>query len=328
MQTNEEINSHCICSIFVITGKGTYPVPSGRYPIKCSHSNRCIVTRYYSDEFIFKKIGINIDTNDCTIFEVMHVDRQILDIDSEHDQNNLLEEGLFVINELSAWYKAQHPDSGIISRRIARPDIRLHAVGQDDKLLYFYKFPGIGSAQGIPAGRVIPDTVCYENSPYNKPISNITRSMITAVELLNGGFYKESFVSLFALVDHLVQEVTKAGLKRKGLKKKDINDLMRAIEKDNRLHHYLCNLIPLCGWNSMEDKNNIPYNNLIIQNRKRNEIMHENETLFRDEAIKGFEIMNDVIEWLAGNPFEYVIEYQRLPIEDMLYRKIIYQQNI
>jgi hypothetical protein len=129
---------------------------------------------------------------------------------------------------------------------------------------------------------------------------------MSSLDLINLGFYTESFINLFSLVDDLTQETIKAGLTSRGLAIKEQTQLLRAI-KEERLKLYLCNLSKLCGWNSLEEENDALFQRVLKVNTLRNNIMHGSRRLQRSETIEASNSLLSLIDWLRTNPFGFLI---------------------
>ncbi|MGH8010785.1 MAG: hypothetical protein ACREQ3_27675, partial [Candidatus Binatia bacterium] len=123
---------------------------------------------------------------------------------------------------------------------------------------------------------------------------------------LNLGFHTEAFITIFALVDDLAQEVIKAGMSKKRLGEVEQKDALRAI-KEERLKHFLTTLTKLCDWKSLQEENPDHFRDLMKANRLRNDIMHGSTKLNRKQATNHGQVLLDTIAWLSTNPFGYAI---------------------
>jgi hypothetical protein len=129
---------------------------------------------------------------------------------------------------------------------------------------------------------------------------------MASLDLVNLGFYTEAFVSAFALLDDLTQEVVKAGMAQKGLEAKDQKELLRAI-REERLKHYMTSLMRLCGWEGLDEAKPALFRKLQKANTLRNSIMHGDVWLSRLETITSINTLLETIDWLRSNSFSFVI---------------------
>jgi hypothetical protein len=150
-------------------------------------------------------------------------------------------------------------------------------------------------------------------NPASNPIGPVTRRLMGCVDLFNSGFYNEAFISAFALLDDLVQNVAEAGMTKMGLADTQKKEMLRAI-KEERLKHFTGSLFQLCGWQSLERANEELYKNLIgsknSTNSLRNKIMHGNSIIDRSTALTHIDNIMITLAWLSSNPFGYQFEPQ------------------
>jgi hypothetical protein len=157
----------------------------------------------------------------------------------------------------------------------------------------------------ILAGAVV------EPNPLKNPVAPVPRRLLAALDLINLGYYNEAFVSAFALLDDVVQNVLTAALKSKGISERDGEQMLRAIERQ-RLKHYTCTLMPLLGWTSLEQADPELFRLLVgaknSTNSVRNDIMHGDARLSRADAKKHIGVVLRSLDWLAKNPFGYAVD--------------------
>lgn len=158
--------------------------------------------------------------------------------------------------------------------------------------------------------------IVVENSQYNYPLSPHTRKLLNCIDILNKGFYEESLISAFSLVDATTQDTAKAGLKTLGLKEKQQENRIRAIKQD-RLEHFLCAMMKSCRWKSLKESEPVLFREFIgdvkrSTNTVRNKIAHKDRRINKEEAMRHLDVMFRVLRWLSQNPFGVQI---RLPPE-------------
>lgn len=115
-----------------------------------------------------------------------------------------------------------------------------------------------------------------------------------AVDLLNHGYFLESFIVAFSLLDDVVQQFIITKLPN--LEKSEAKQLLRRIESQ-RLETYLGTLsrlaIGISILDNKEDANNIKW-----INTKRNKVMHGGEEISLEEAQRGITIVFDTLAFL------------------------------
>lgn len=148
-------------------------------------------------------------------------------------------------------------------------------------------------------------------NPLETPLPWTCQRLYGCLDLFNSGFYNEAFISAFALLDDSIQNVVEAGLGKRGLNAGQQRSLMSAIERE-RLKHYTCTLMPLCGWESLEVANPPLCKKLVGKgesscNKKRNAIVHGDLRLSREEAREQLRTITEVLQWLDTNPFGFSV---------------------
>lgn len=269
---------------------------------------KCLVAHSYPSTITDSKRDFMVDVTDCTLFTVTHLGRGGVEIPPAMAQE-LLEQALQAISEVAIWCKAmdQLGDSSAFIRQVGRVDVKFFSIEASDSKLIAWRNPlfslnreGANFIAGFLSNMVV------QNGPSANPIPQITRRVMSSLDLINLGFYTESFVNLFSLMDDLTQEVLKAGLANKGLGNDEQKSLIRAIKED-RLRLYLNHLSKLCGWKSLEQELPALFKRLQTVNNLRNTIMHGSKRLERDEAIVSANTLIEAISWLRSNPFGYDI---------------------
>jgi hypothetical protein len=166
--------------------------------------------------------GIEVDTSDCTVFTVTHRDRGEIDLSIVSNVQEIFEQSLSAITEVSIWTKSNEV-VGLMSsfiRQIGTTDVKaFFAQGSDERLVGWMNpaFTFRRDAAAMIAGFL--SNMIVSNGPSTTPIPPISRRVLSSLDLINLGFNTESFVNLFSLVDDLTQEVIKTGMTQRGAKR-------------------------------------------------------------------------------------------------------------
>lgn len=269
----------------------------------------CLVAHSYPASITDSRRGVDVDVNDCTVFTVTHQGCGERDYSLATNADAMLEQALQAISEVTLWSKA-NDEVGRMSaflRQHGRLDVKYFFLEANPDLLLAWRNPLFSLDRGAAefVGAFLGNMV-MTNGPAANPLPSVVRRTMSALDLINLGFYTESFVSLFAQVDDLAQEVINAGMARKGLTEKECGSFLGSI-KEQRLRHYLGNVAKLCDWKSLAEADGELAKRLDKVNSTRNRIMHGSTRLGRDQAIDGCNTLLEVIGWLRTNPFGYVI---------------------
>ena len=289
---------------------GRVQIMPGILPVTFQNPDvECLVSHSFHNKMLNPDRGIEIDTSDCTLFRVVHRNQGSAELPSTAAMQEIFERSVAAIAEVVIWTKA-HEKVGKTSpfmRQIGTLDVKAFFVMCGDTQLVGWMNPAFTfgrDAAAMMAGFL--SNMIVSNGPSASPIPAISRRVMSSLDLINLGFYTESFVNLFSLVDDLSQEVIKSGLTRKNLSDTEQKALLRSI-KEERLKIYLCNLAKLCDWRSLEDADGDLYNRVMKVNTLRNNIMHGSRRLARSEAIDASNALLELIDWLRANPFGFLI---------------------
>jgi len=297
-----------VCSVAVL---GRVQLLSGIYPVEFKEPDiRCLVAHAFPKNITNPERGIEIDVTDCTVFTVTHVGQGGIDIGATKEIKKIFERSISAISEVTIWIKTKDKIGKMSSftRQIGTVDVKaFFAQGADERLVGWLNpaFTLHRDAAAMMSGFL--SNMIVSNGPAANPVPPITRRVMSSVDLISLGFYTESFVNLFSLLDDLTQEVIKSGMAQKGLSEEDQKSMLRAI-KEERLKIYLCNLAKLCGWKSLEEENKGFYKKLVKVNTIRNKIMHGSRRLSLEEVVGSSDVLLDLFDWLRQNPFGYQIE--------------------
>ena len=118
-----------------------------------------------------------------------------------------------------------------------------------------------------------------ENAELAKPhISNptlpVARRFTRCYELLEHGFYSESFIVSFSIMDDIVQEMLHNQLEKKGLTTKTDQELLTRGIKEGRLKIFLGPLLKIISGNNVSDLWPKSFEALEWLNSRRNKIAH------------------------------------------------------
>jgi hypothetical protein len=282
----------------------------GILPVRLeSPSVECLVAHAFPKEMLEPKRGIKIDSSDCTVFTVSHLDRGNLDLEKIDNVRLVFEQSLAAISEVAIWAKSKSVAGRASSfvRQIGTTDVKaFFAQGASDTMVGWFSPAFTFEREAAAAMAGFLSNMIVSNGPAANPVPPVTRRVMSSLDLINLGFHTESFINLFSLVDDLTQEVVKAGMTQRGLGSEEQKGLLRAI-KEERLRIYLCNLTKLCGWQSLEESQPELHDRILKVNTTRNRIMHGSRRLLQVETIEAVNVLLDFIDWLRLNPFGFVI---------------------
>jgi hypothetical protein len=289
---------------------GRVQLVTGILPVKLENPPvECLVAHAFPNKMVEPHRGIEVDTSDCTVFTVTHLNRGDIDLSVGTNVREIFEQSLSAISEVSIWTKSQDVVGKMSAffRQIGTTDVKAFFVEDSDGQMVGWVSPAFTFTRDDAASIAgILSNVIFSNGPASNPTPPISRRVLSSLDLINLGFYTESFINLFSLVDDLTQEVIKAGMTQRGLNDDEQNGLLRAI-KEERLKVYLCNLSKLCGWKSLDEENEEFFKLVVKVNSTRNRIMHGTRRLTRQETIEASNVLLQLINWLRSNPFGYQI---------------------
>jgi len=282
-------------------------VPGSKRAIVGESNAECIVSHRAAPRIIDEELDIEVDTSDCTIFTVSHLSVVYQDfLPSQENLLSALDDSLLAISEVLIWEKAHDVVRKIspYARQVGRVDVKYFFVEGDGRAMAMWRNPAYwasDSARGMLSGFL--SNMLVTNGPAENPLSADHKRLFAALDLLNLGFFTESFITLFSLADDLVQRVVSKGLEDRGLNDDEQRALLRAIA-ERRLHHYLTSVIKVCGWESYEESQPADFRALMKANTLRNEIMHGDKRIFRQDVYASMQAIYELFNWLGANPFD------------------------
>lgn len=248
----------------------------------------CIVAHKSAPKIVDDALGLEVDTSDCTIFVVTHLweDRESFSPTQEH-LLAVLDEALLAISEILTWEKAQDVVRRVspYARQVGRLDVKYFFVEGEGRSMAVWRNPAFWAsdeARAVMSGFL--DNLLVTNGPAENPLPSDLKRVLAAFDLLNLGFFTEAFITLFALADDLVQRVVRKGLEQRGLDENQQKDILQSIT-EMRLRRYLTSVMTLCGWESFDDANPDDFKTLMKANRLRNQIMHGDRRIDRQEVL-------------------------------------------
>lgn len=272
-------------------------------------SKECVVAHAFPESIDDPRRGIKIDVTDCTVYTVTHLACGDADLTQTAVLTDIFEQTLEAISEAITWAKV-NDQAGTVSRfvrQVGRLDVKCFFVTGPDDVVVAWLNPLYRSDRAALAAMAnMLHGARFVAQPATHPVPPIVRRLMGSVDLLNLGFHTEAFITLFALVDDLVQEVIKTGMSQKGLGEDEQEDVVFAI-KEARLKRFLTTLVKLCDWKSLQEEDPDLFRALMKANRLRNDIMHGSVRLSRKQATDHGQALLSTIAWLSTNPFGYAI---------------------
>jgi hypothetical protein len=311
--TAAELGNATVKTVMAVLGRSI--LPPGLYPTNgLDAGKRCVVEKHIQDKIVSEKQNITIDTSDCTIFRVHHVDETPVEPPTQASLDRLMEQSINAVSQLIIWSKCKDV-AGVVSpydKQVGRIDVKFFALEGNKVCRGAWANPrhsfapsALSMIMGFLGNMVVTP------NPITSPVTPIARRLMSCLDLFNSGFYTDAFVSAFSLLDDLVQTTLEAGLGKRGLDSNQQTELLRAI-KEQRLKHYTCTLAAICGWESLDKSNSDLYKRLIDRkgstNNVRNNIMHGDTALGREQARQHINNILEAIAWLRDNPFGYAID--------------------
>lgn len=296
-----------LISYTAVIGRASFLPVAQRVPTR-DPDGECLVRHRYVKEIKDEKRGLTVPVDDCTVFTVTHFGCNN-SLATPIEAESLLEQALQAISDVAIWTKTKESvgRASAFMRQVGRLDVKFFFVEKPCGELVCATNPLFEMNHDALSAmsQVLPNFV-MANGVASRPTHPIVRRVMSSLDLLNLGFYTEAFVTLFSLVDDLTQEVIRAGMTQKGVDAKVQEDMLRAI-KERRLEHFLTGVAVLCGWKSMKEAKPEEFKRLLKANTSRNDILHGSARLGRVDTISKIDALLDTIDWLAANPFGYVV---------------------
>jgi hypothetical protein len=143
------------------------------------------------------------------------------------------------------------------------------------------------------------------------PADPVVKRLMCAIDLFNLSFFSESFITLFALIDDLTQNVIRVGREKEGVSNTKADKLRKEAQQD-RFVFYLGDMSKKLGWTSLFEEDPELGAMFTEVNTLRNSVMHSSTRLRRDQAFSAIETLLLVLERLQTNPFGYILP--QLPV--------------
>jgi hypothetical protein len=179
-----------------------------------------LVAHAYAPKVVDEAHGVEFDVADCTVFTVTHLGRSAdFDVENAGHALEVLDDSLAGISEVVLWERARERvgKTSPFQRRVGRVDVKFFSIDGATASavmwanpLYFTDLAGMGMMAGFLVNMVMT------NGPAANPLPPDTKRMMSAIDLVNLGFFTEALVAAFALLDDLTQRVMTGGLANKG----------------------------------------------------------------------------------------------------------------
>ena len=124
----EELTAETVKTIIALVGK--IMLPPGLYPSIGLNDRRCVIEPIGTNKIESPKQRIAIDTADCAVFRVHHVDDKHEEPPTQEWLDHLLEQSLVAICEVVVWSKVSeviHVESPF-ERQVGRTDVKFFAL--------------------------------------------------------------------------------------------------------------------------------------------------------------------------------------------------------
>lgn len=269
------------------------------------------IRKYFQDKVTNTLRGVDLYTADSTVYEVQF-DELNFNFNNPKELNNRVINALQGISELTVWAKARDVVHNATQRmrQVGISDTKF-VWFEDERKIWRATWSNSNLSMDNEAYRVFTSFLGnfrVQNGPESSPVLGPLRRILGSMDLLNLGFYTEAFITSFALLDDLTQEVVQLAMVERGLSGDEIQKLTRDAIKDKRLEIYLSVVMKLCGWKSLQEDNNTLFQEFIVANRLRNDIMHGDGRMEYLKAEASMETVIAVMGWLRANPFGFSID--------------------
>lgn len=266
------------------------PIPEGQYNVKNS-----IIDVQYPLQMNFGRGPMQLPNGLSTVFCVTWPDIKGMDAanlqSKTHQRHLVIYKALDAINELLQAYKLV---------RMGHIDAcGIRTIGKYDTLFYYSLVDGAPTRDLNVGWKANLVSICttsphdpFDTTTLAKPHIGtatlpVARRFLRCYELLEHGFYTESFIIAFSILDDLVQTTLHHQLELKGLpEKSDRDSLLRGI-KESRLKLYLGPVLKIASGFSLKELWAESEESLDWMNRTRNNIAHAGYKANYDTAAVG-----------------------------------------
>jgi hypothetical protein len=170
----------------------------GIHPVTViSPPGRCLVAHAYPKDIVDDSRDLKVDVTDCTVYTVTHLNWTDEDLALRKVAERLLEQTLQAISEVTIWNKALDQVGSVtaFTRQVGRLDVKFFFTEHTDKMVAWKNplFWADRKAAALIAGFL--GNMVVTNGPASNRIAPPVRRVMAALDLINLGFYTESFVS-------------------------------------------------------------------------------------------------------------------------------------
>jgi len=286
---------------------GHHPVMMGIHPINIDSNE--ILLRTFNTECIKKDNSFEISTSECTCFEIQIKTQEDLHLDDTHHLEKLFDNTLSYINHYILTYKVSDltQKTTPFNRQIGRVDVKmiLFCLNGEEKVAWLNPIFKINKfAQNMMSG-LFPNMIVNNSFTLNS-VNPITKRMLSSFDLLNLGFYTESFISAFSLLEDLIRELTTTILNNQNITSSQKKKFFEGF-RSGFLKNSVTVMTKISGWESLSETDQQLYSDFCNLINTRNNILHNNIQIGRNKAIIYLGVVIRVIDWLRKNNYGYDI---------------------
>ena len=214
----------------------------------------------------------------------------------------ILEQSLHAISDLIVSAK-NHNTAQLLSpynKQVGRVDVKFFGLDTAEQGCLATSINPLYRPSAIKLLSALLPNMIVSPNPLDSPLMPVARRLIGALDLFNNGYYNEAFIIASPFWMILCSGSVQPECNNKAwtiISKQNLRGI-----KEQRLEHFTCNLMPLCGWKSLKKEMAELHNRLLGKsgtNAIRNRVVHGDLQLTRDHARLHIQTITDVIGWLS-----------------------------